>query len=180
MDDFLRYIDRSWTLFLDRDGVINKRLVDDYIKSWDEFVFLPGVKESIKIFSEHFGRIIIVTNQQGVGRGLMTETSLKNIHRKMVEEITSSGGRIDAIYYCTDLRSRVPNCRKPSVTMFEKAKRDFPEIVASKCIMAGDSQSDMEFGKNAGMFRVYIGDDNNLANVCYPDLKSFADAINSQ
>ena len=177
MDDFLKHIDRSWTLFLDRDGVINKRLIDDYIKSWDEFVFLPGVKESIKIFSEHFGRIIIVTNQQGIGRGLMTETSLKNIHRKMVAEITSSGGRIDGIYYCTDLKSRVPNCRKPSVTMFEQAKRDFPDIEASKCIMAGDSQSDMEFGKNAGMFRVYIGGDNNFANVCFTDLISFAEAI---
>jgi len=180
MDDFLKHIDRTWTLFLDRDGVINKRLIDDYIKSWDEFVFLPGVKGSIKIFSEHFGRIIIVTNQQGVGRGLMTETSLKNIHRKMVDEITSSEGRIDAIYYCTDLKSRVPNCRKPSVTMFEKAKHDFPDIEASKCIMAGDSQSDMEFGKNAGMFSVFIGGDNNLTNVCYPDLKSFANVLNSQ
>ena len=69
--DWIGKIDKSWTLFLDRDGVINVRLIDDYVKNINEFEFLPGVLEAFKIFSEKFGRIIIVTNQQGVGKGLM-------------------------------------------------------------------------------------------------------------
>ena len=177
MSDFLKNIDPSWTLFLDRDGVINKRLVDDYIKRWDEFEFLPGVLESMATFSKLFGRIIIVTNQQGVGRGWMTEEQLKSIHEKMVSHIEKAGGRVDAIYYCTDLKDKPGNCRKPSVEMFENAQKDFPEIVASKSIMAGDSQSDMDFGKKAGMFTVFIGGNNETANVCFDGLKSFADAV---
>jgi len=171
MSDFLKNIDPSWTLFLDRDGVINKRLVDDYIKRWDEFEFLPGVLESMATFSKLFGRIIIVTNQQGVGRGWMTEEQLKSIHEKMVSHIEKAGGRVDAIYYCTDLKDKPGNCRKPSVEMFENAQKDFPEIVASKSIMAGDSQSDMDFGKKAGMFTVFIGGNNETANVCFDGLE---------
>ena len=178
MEDFLKNIDSSWTLFLDRDGVINRRLVDDYIKQWDEFEFLPGVLDSIRLFSKLFGRIIIVTNQQGVGKGWMTEDQLKEIHRKMIETIEQAGGKVDAIYYCTDLKDKPDNCRKPTVVMFKKAKRDFPEIVSEKSIMVGDSRSDMEFGKNAGMFTVFIGGENNSANVCFDSLKEFANQLN--
>ena len=177
MDGFLKNIDNTWTLFLDRDGVINKRLVDDYIKTWKEFQFLPGVLESMSVFSKMFGRIIIVTNQQGVGRGWMNEEVLNTIHQKMIAEIKKAGGRVDAIYYCADLKDKPGNCRKPSIEMFERAKNDFPEIVASKSIMAGDSQSDMDFGRNSGMFTVYIGRKNETANVCFDRLKNFAEAI---
>ena len=177
MSDFLKNIDPSWTLFLDRDGVINKRLVDDYIKSWDEFEFLPGVLESLAVFSKLFGRIIIITNQQGVGRGWMTEEQLKSIHEKMISDIGKAAGRIDAIYYCTDLRGEPDNCRKPSTEMFERAKSEFPEINPKKSIMVGDSRSDMEFGRNCGLFTLFIGGENSIANVCFSDLKSFAEAI---
>ncbi len=180
MDSFLKNIDNTWTLFLDRDGVINKRLIDDYIKKWEAFEFLPGVLNAIAVFSKIFGRIIIVTNQQGVGRGWMNEEALITIHQKMIAAIEKAGGRVDAIYYCTDLKDKPGNCRKPSVEMFERAKNDFPEIVASKSIMAGDSQSDMDFGKNAGMFTVFIGGYNKTANVCFDSLYEFADAILKQ
>jgi histidinol-phosphate phosphatase family protein len=180
MNNFLKNINPSWTLFLDRDGVINKRLVDDYIKRWDEFEFLPGVLESIAVFSKLFGKIIVVTNQQGVGKGWMTESELKEINQKMIEDIEDAGGRVDGVYYCTDLKNIPANCRKPSTVMFEKAKKDFPEIVASKSIMAGDSQSDIDFGRNAGMYTVFIGGENNRANVCFSDLKSFAGKLTRQ
>ncbi len=180
MDSFLKNIDNTWTLFLDRDGVINKRIVDDYIKKWEAFEFLPGVLDAIASFSKLFGRIVVVTNQQGVGRGWMDEEALNAIHQKMIAEIENAGGRVDAIYYCTDLKDKPGNCRKPSVEMFERAKTDFPEIVASKSIMAGDSQSDMDFGKNAGMFTVFIGENNKTANVCFDSLHEFANAILKQ
>ncbi len=170
-------IDKSWTLFIDRDGVINKRLPDDYVKSWSEFEFLPGVLESFKIFSGKFGKIIVVTNQQGVGKGLMTEEKLKDIHNNMIHEIEKHGGRVDAVYYCTDLKNKKNNCRKPSIKLFENAISDFPGISPEKSIMAGDSASDIEFGKNAGIFTVSIGNDKIDADLSFGSLKEFADYI---
>ena len=177
MQELKNTIDKTWTLFIDRDGVINKRLVDDYVKSWSEFEFLPGVLESFKIFSGKFGRIIVVTNQQGVGKGLMNEKVLKSIHNNMVREIESHGGRVDAIFYCTDLKNKENNCRKPSPKMFENALADFPDISPEKSIMAGDSESDIEFGKNAGIFTVYIGNDKINADLNFGSLKDFAEYL---
>lgn len=154
--DFLHKIDKSWTLFLDRDGVINRRPVDDYVKNWNEFEFLPGVLEALKTLSGIFGKIIVVTNQQGIGKGLMTVEGLADIHHKMVLEIKKYGGRVDAVYFCPNLKSDNKNCRKPSTTMAELAKNDFPEINFEKSIMAGDMESDMVFGRNAGMKTVFI------------------------
>ena len=76
------------------DGVINTRLVDDYVKTWKEFEFIEGVLESISIFSKEFDRIFIVTNQQGIGKGIMSEGDLDKIHKRMIEEIEAKGGRI--------------------------------------------------------------------------------------
>ena len=80
MDD----INNSWTLFLDRDGVINHESEDDYIRDWRSFRFLPGVIESFNIFSTVFKRIFIVTNQKGVGKGLMTESDLAEINKGLL------------------------------------------------------------------------------------------------
>ncbi len=84
-------IDESWTLFLDRDGVINRRLMGDYVKSLDEFEILPGVLGAIKNFSKKFGRIVIVTNQQGIGKGLMTNEDLNAVHQYLhAKEVRAS------------------------------------------------------------------------------------------
>ena len=154
--NFLNNIDASWTLFLDRDGVINTRKFGGYITSPDEFEFNPKVLESIAYFTQTFNKIIIVTNQQGVGKGLMTEEALKTVHSFMISEIEKKSGKIDSIYYCTDLADSDNNCRKPSPVMAQKAIADNPEIDINKSIMVGDSLSDIEFGKNAGMKTVFI------------------------
>ena len=161
-------IDKSWTLFLDRDGVINVRLIDDYVKNINEFEFLPGVLEAFKIFAEKFGRIIIVTNQQGVGKGLMTLQDVDMVHDFMKKEIDNQKGRIDAIYVCPQLKSDPNNFRKPSPRMAYMAQHDFPEIDFEKSVMIGDSNSDIEFGKNAGMYTILIGDE---PVKCKPDSK---------
>jgi histidinol-phosphate phosphatase family protein len=153
---FLSQINKSWTLFLDRDGVINRRPVDDYVKNWDEFEFLSGVLVALKTLSGIFGKIIVITNQQGIGKGLMTIEGLATIHQKMVLEIEKFGGRVDAVYFCPSLKGEDANCRKPGTAMAELAKKDFPEIDFDKSIMAGDMESDMVFGRNAGMKTVYI------------------------
>ncbi len=152
----LNKIDDSWTLFLDRDGVINKRIFGGYVTSIEEFEFLPGVLESIKYFSQIFGKIIIITNQQGVGKGIMTESELDIVHNFLQKTVAKSEGSIDGILYCTDLADSVDNCRKPSREMANKAKQTFPEIDFSKSIMVGDSLSDIQFGVNAGMNTVFV------------------------
>ena len=130
----LNNIDQSWTLFLDRDGVINHEKNKDYIHTWDEFVFYDGVQEAIKTFSTIFKRIIIVTNQKGVGKGLTLLENLTEIHNNMKSSIQLAGGRIDAIYFCPDLDENSPN-RKPNPGMGYQAQQDFPEIDFTKSIM---------------------------------------------
>ncbi len=158
-------IDKSWTLFLDRDGVINLHYPNDYVKAWDEFYFLEGVLDALKDLSKIFRRIIIVTNQQGVGKELMTKDDLEFIHAEMLREVRKYGGRIHAIYTATDLKEKdVNQMRKPGIGMAKRARKDFPEIDFSKSIIVGDSASDMEFGKTAGMITVFAGDKNKLSN----------------
>ncbi len=149
-------VDKSWTLFLDRDGVINKKLDNDYVKNLEEFSFIDGVLEAISNFSNLFGRIVIVTNQQGIGKGIMTHDDLKLVHEFMNEELKKAGGRIDKIYYCPELAAVNAPCRKPNIGMAEEAKKDFPEIDFEKSIMIGDSVSDIEMGVKAGMYTIFI------------------------
>jgi D-glycero-alpha-D-manno-heptose 1-phosphate guanylyltransferase len=151
----LKSIDKEWTLFLDRDGVINYEKKDDYIRNWQEFKFYDGAKDALKIFAEKFGTIIVVSNQRGIGKGLMTEEDLLNIHQNMQLAIENAGGRVDGIYYCTAVDSKAIY-RKPNPGMAFSAKRDFPGIDLERSIIAGNKPSDMLFGKYAGMYSVYI------------------------
>ena len=159
MMDWNSKIDKSWTLFLDRDGVINTRLVDDYVKNINEFQFILGVSEAFKIFAKKFGHIIIVSNQQGVGKGIMTMQDVESVHDYMLKEIEKQQGRIDAIYVCPQLKSDPDNFRKPSPRMAYMAQHDFPNIDLEKSIMVGDMSSDLEFGKNCGMLTVVVGNE---------------------
>lgn len=151
-------IDKDWTLFLDRDGVINRRIPGDYIRTVEEFEFLPGVLKTLSRFSNIFHYLIIVTNQQGIGKGLMTEKDLQVIHQHMVDQIEKSGGRIDKIYFCSDLASLADNCRKPSPAMGLRAKKDFSQIDFEKSVMVGDSLTDIGFGRGLDMKTILIGD----------------------
>lgn len=161
-------IDKNWSLFLDRDGVINKKLENDYVKKWDEFVFLEGSLDAISIMNHFFGKIFIVTNQRGVGKGLMSEKDLLKIHDNMLKIININNGNIDKIYYSTDV-SDESNNRKPNIGMGKKALKDFPDIDFKKSIMVGDSHSDIEFGKNLGMKTVLISHESET-NFCMHDL----------
>lgn len=148
-------INSEWTLFLDRDGVINHEKKDDYIRHWVEFEFYTESLLALPLLAQKFNRIIIVTNQKGIGKGLMTEADLAEIHSNMTNKILEIGGRIDAIYFCSDLDNQSPN-RKPQPGMAFQAKASFPSIDLSKSIMVGNRMSDMEFGRNAGMKTIYL------------------------
>lgn len=155
--DWKNIIDENWTLFLDRDGVINVRIIDGYVTKIEEFDFLPNVIEAFRIFKDKFKHVVVVTNQQGVGKGLMTESDVEKVHEYMIQEVITNGGNIDKVYFCPQLKSETDNYRKPSPKMAFFAKNDFPEIDFSKSIMIGDMNSDIEFGKNAGMKTIFIG-----------------------
>ena len=150
-------IDTSWTLFLDRDGVINKKLEGDYVKSTDEFEFLPYALEAIKLFSSRFHKVVIVTNQQGVSKCLMTENDLHKVHQHLLQKVQNFGGRIDAIYHAPQLAEENSIMRKPNIGMALQAKEEFPSIDFKKSIMVGDSISEMDFAQNTNMFAVLIG-----------------------
>jgi len=179
----LKNIDKSWTLFLDRDGVINHDKDNDYILNWDEFRFYDTTLEAMAILANYFQRIVITTNQKGVGKGLMTIAELNNIHSNMLLQIEQAGGKIDKAYYCADLADDSPD-RKPNPGMAYQAKLDFPEIDLSKSIIVGNRISDMGFGRNAGMHTVFVATTHPetpypdpLIDLRFNDLLEFAKAL---
>ena len=176
-------IDNSWTLFLDRDGVINHEKYLGYINKWEEFIFYEGAKDAIKIFATKFKYIFIVTNQKGVGKGITLQEDFDIIHKNMLQEIEIAGGRIDKIYYCTALEESDIN-RKPNPGMGLQAKKDFPQIDFNKSIMIGNTFGDMEFGRNLGMKTIFLPTTKPDADLgdpridaIFPSLYAFAKAI---
>jgi len=151
----LSQIDKSWTLFLDRDGVINYEIQGTYVRNWSEFIFYPRAIENIAFFSTRFQRIFLATNQRGIARELMTLADLTDIHTRMIEAINQGGGKIDRIYFCTDSEIESP-CRKPNPGMAYQAAKEFPDTDLKKSLMVGNNISDMLFGKNAGMKTVFL------------------------
>lgn len=144
------------SLFLDRDGVINTRTPGDYVKNRAEFEFESGALEALALLAGMFPRIVVVTNQAGVGRGLMTEAALLDIHQFMLEKTAAGGGRIDRAYFCPHRSDAGCDCRKPAPGMAFRAKNDFPEIDFAQAIIVGDSASDMVFGQRLGMTTVIL------------------------
>ena len=176
--------DKTWTLFLDRDGVINKNIVNDYVKRWEDFHFLPDVFTALKKINSVFGTIVVVTNQQGIGKGLYTENDLNGIHKKMMEQIEKGGGRIDKIYFASALKAENSEFRKPGTGMALAAEKDFPTIKFNRSVIVGDSITDMQFGKAMGMKTIYIEgkdisnkEDRLLIDHTYPSLLAFAETL---
>lgn len=180
----LKKINHNWSLFLDRDGVINVRLIDDYVKNRSEFVFLPNVQNALVAFNKIFEHIFVVTNQQGVGKGLMTMKQVDEVHEYMLSEITKTGGRIDRVYVAPYLASENNIMRKPAHGMALKAKKDFQKVRFQQSVMVGDSISDMQFGKRLKMMTVFISDDikkcrenSSLIDFSFKSLWDFSQAL---
>lgn len=172
-------INKTWTLFLDRDGVINKKKDNDYVRNWTEFEFLENVFDALRTLNSVFGKIVVVTNQQGIGKGLYRIEDLEIIHQNMMYEISYHGGRIDKVYFSPYLDSLNHSSRKPNTGMALEAKMEFPEIDFLKSIIVGDSKSDLEFGRRCGMKTVFISDEsgNENADFVFPTLSDFAQNI---
>lgn len=143
-------------LFLDRDGVINRRTPGDYVKNLDEFVLEPGAIEAIVFLNKIFARTFVVTNQAGIGKGRMSAGQLDEVHFFLEKKVAEAGGRLDKIYHCPHRPDENCACRKPQTGMAERAKRDFFDIFLEKSWMVGDSASDIELGQRLGMTTVHI------------------------
>ncbi len=144
-------------LFLDRDGIINERIIDGYITKPAEFKLIP---ESLSLFAwakEHGYLTVIVTNQQGIGKGLMTEQDLADVHAYMCSLLAEHGFAPDAIEYCPDLDGTNSTRRKPAPGMLFDASQHL-DIDLSSSWMIGDSITDAQAGKKAGTTTILIGD----------------------
>jgi D-glycero-D-manno-heptose 1,7-bisphosphate phosphatase len=141
-------------VFLDRDGVINKDR-PDYVKSWEEFEFLPGVLEAFRLLAAGPQQVVVVSNQSGIGRGLVSRETVDEIHARMTEAVRRSGGRIDAIYYCPHRHDENCPCRKPRPGLVVKAARELDIDLAGSCLV-GDDLKDLETAVAAGVRPILV------------------------
>jgi len=143
-------------VFLDRDGVINRKAVEGkYVTRWEDFHFLPGAAEAISLLVRAGWRVIVVTNQRCIAKGLLSIPELQAIHRKMLHELQKSGADVAAIYYCPHEKQPPCTCRKPLPGMLLTAAHEHQIDLASSW-MVGDSEKDVAAGKRAGCRTVLI------------------------
>jgi len=157
-------------LFLDRDGVINRHIVGDYVRNLSQLELLPGAIDAIVRLGKRFRYVIVVTNQQGIGKGLMSAADVAEIHDYIIGQVQKADGRIDRIYCCPSLKTDNDPNRKPGIGMGLQAKRDFSDIDFSRSLMIGDNVSDMLFAEKLGMSHIFIDAGNpvpeNISHIC--------------
>lgn len=141
-------------VFLDRDGVINRNR-DDYVKTVDELVFLPGAFEGLARLREAGIPAVVVSNQAGVGRGVIDPNELERIDRKLAREVSDHGGNIAASYYCMHRKDAGCDCRKPGIGLFRRAS-DEKDIDLVGSYYIGDSSTDIQAGDRAGLRTVLV------------------------
>jgi D-glycero-D-manno-heptose 1,7-bisphosphate phosphatase len=147
------------TVFLDRDGVINRKMPEgQYVTGWQHFDLLPGVPEAIARLNQAGLRVLVVTNQRGVALGLYSAADVDAIHAQLQIILAKYHAHIDAFYFCPHDKKQC-NCRKPLPGLFEQAQAQFSEIGSTDSVMVGDSLSDIEFGKNLGIKTIFIEGD---------------------
>lgn len=141
-------------IFIDRDGVINEN-PPHYVKSWQEFHFLPGALEALRLLAGCPWPILIISNQSPVGRGLITRAQLDDIHQRMLIRIRRAGGRIDGMYICPHRPDEGCACRKPAPGLIYQAAAEMGLDLAAS-LMIGDSLSDVQTARAAGVLPVLL------------------------
>ena len=141
-------------IFLDRDGVLNENRAD-YVRGWDEFAFLPGTFSALRRLADLGAPIVVVTNQAGVGRGMIPPDTIDDIHRRMTSEIHRRGGRIERILWCPHTVDEQCHCRKPAPGMLLHAA-DQLDIDLERSVVVGDAETDIEAGQRAGCRTVLV------------------------
>lgn len=159
---------KAKAVFLDRDGVINRKLEKDFVKEWREFRFIRGAKKGVRLLKESGFLVVVLTNQRCISKGSGTLDKLAEIHARMTGEIILRGGNIDALYFCPHGVDEGCDCRKPRPGMVLKAVRDFKSrgvsIDLGGSFLVGDEEKDMIAGRRAGLRTVKIGEPHRLAD----------------
>lgn len=172
---------RTWCLFLDRDGVLNARVDGGYVKTVAEFEPLPGAMEAAAVLSSIASQTVVVTNQQGVAKKLMSEADLDAVHDELRSRARFTGARFDAVLSCTHLATDFCECRKPRAGLAIEWLKAHQDIEAHLSIMVGDSPSDVEMADelaqwSGGCSAIRISSDPDSNQPTFPSLKAFADA----
>ena len=141
-------------VFLDRDGVINED-IGTWVKSWDEFTFLPGVFDALRRLNGTSHAVVVVSNQSGVGRGKVQAAAVDEVHRRMQAEISSRAGRLDAIYYCPHHPDDGCQCRKPRPGLLRQAADEL-NLDLTRCYLIGDAVRDIEAALEAGCLPILV------------------------
>lgn len=160
-----KFLSPKKVIFLDRDGVINKKPPKaNYIKTWDEFNFLPGSIEAIKILNSLGYKIYVISNQSGIARGILSERDFKIIHKKMQQELKRQRAKIDGIYYCPHGWDDGCRCRKPNPGLLYAASKDH-FIDLTKALFIGDDKRDKQAGDTAGCPTILVNKSRNLLQI---------------
>jgi len=170
------------TVFLDRDGVLNEKMPEHrYVTRWEEFRVLPGVPEAVRRLNDAGLRVVVVSNQRGIAKGLYTAADLESIHAKFQQLLEREGAHIDAFFICPHEADEC-NCRKPLPGLFQQAVARFPEITAATSVMIGDSNVDIEFGYRLGIKTILVRNREEIQNhekadFCCDSLPEAVDAL---
>lgn len=149
-------------VFLDRDGVINKKPPKaDYVKKWEEFEFLPDVISAIKLLNDNKYQVYIISNQPGIARGMMTKDDLENINKNFEEELAKYGAKVDGVYMCLHGWDEGCDCRKPKPGLLLDASFDHG-IDLRSAVFIGDDERDLQAGEAAGCKTILIKPEENL------------------
>jgi D-glycero-D-manno-heptose 1,7-bisphosphate phosphatase len=144
------------TVFLDRDGVINRnRPSGDYVKSWEEFQFLPGARGAIARLTQAGFRLLVITNQACIGKGIVSSDIVQQIHELMILEIARSGGRNEAVLCCPHLPDEGCQCRKPSPGLLKRAQEEY-KVDLGQAILVGDSVTDVQTAAAVSMPAIMV------------------------
>lgn len=147
----------TWTVFLDRDGTLNEKAPEgDYVKAPEELRMLPGAAAAVARLNAAGLRAVLVTNQRGIARGMMSAADVDAVHAKLRDELAAQGARLDTILVCPH-ETGVCDCRKPGIGLFVQARDAQPDIDFARSVMVGDAPSDIQAGRAAGMMTVGIG-----------------------
>jgi histidinol-phosphate phosphatase family protein len=172
-----RFLARRPAIILDRDGVLNRRPPrTEYVRRPDEFQWLSGARDALRLLKDAGYTVIVVSNQAGIARGAMTEADLEAIHERMRREATEAGGGVDAIYHCPHDWDEGCQCRKPAPGMLFQAQRDF-DLDLTRTLFIGDDERDRQAADAAGCPSVLVSERLTLLDVVRSRLAGWAKAV---
>jgi len=146
------------TVFLDRDGVINRKMPEGaYVERWEQFEFLPGAVEALALLAAADIRVVVVTNQRGVALGRMTTADVDEIHGRMQAALAARQAQLAAVFVCPHEEGAC-ECRKPRLGLFRQAQALMPEIDIPRSVVVGDSATDLQAGAALGCPSFLVGE----------------------